>query len=59
MSLDEFVDKYSKEPLNISREESVQIMREAKIIDEDGFLNPLMFSKETVKENRRANKPFI
>ncbi len=59
MTINQFIDEYSDKPLNFTKEENLEIMREAHIIDENGFLDERFFSKETVEENRKENKPFI
>ncbi len=59
MTINEFVDKYSDKPLNFSHEENLRIMRNAHIIDEDGFLDKRFFSEETIKKDREENRPFV
>lgn len=38
-----------------SKEESFFILKEANILDEDGFYDPNWFSEETVRKDRRRN----
>lgn len=41
-----------------TREDAVRFMRNAKIVDESGYLNPEVFSPEAVAADRKTGKPF-
>ncbi|MCU7836502.1 MAG: hypothetical protein KZQ83_14790 [gamma proteobacterium symbiont of Taylorina sp.] len=58
MCIEELTKKAKNFLTDSTPEEQVRLLRDAKIIDNDGFLHPDYFSKETVANNRAENKPF-
>lgn len=54
------LNRRAKESLKskMTREQAIQFMRNANIVDESGYLNPEIFSAEAVQADRETQKPF-
>lgn len=59
MCIEELTKKASSFLEDSSRAEQVKLLRDAKIIDKDGYLHPDYFSKDTVEKNKAKNKPIV
>jgi len=59
MTIDDFIEKIDNGSLQTSHEKEIKIMKSAKIIDEDGYLDEHFFSDETIATNRKNKKVFI
>jgi hypothetical protein len=57
MSIDELIEKAKESSKKRTREEGIQMLRDAHIIDEDGFYCKDFFSEETVRKDREQNNP--
>lgn len=57
MGIDELIVKAKQSSQKRTREEKIQMLKDAKIIGEDGFYLEEFFSKETIEKDRKANIP--
>ncbi len=57
IDIDALIEEIKKQHETRTREQKIQLFKDAKIIDDDGFLHPASFSDEEVREDRAKNKP--
>jgi hypothetical protein len=59
MDIRELTKKIKESASQMSREEKIQLLKDAKIIDESGYYCEEFFSKETVDKDRANGKPLV
>ncbi|VEP15069.1 conserved hypothetical protein [Hyella patelloides LEGE 07179] len=59
MDIRELTKKVQESAKNRTREENIQLLKDAKIIDESGYYCQEFFSKETVAKDKAEGKPLI
>lgn len=59
MDIRELTKKVKESTSQMTREEKIQLLRDAKIIDESGYYCEEFFSKETVAKDRANGKPLV
>ncbi len=59
MDIDELIKKVKESAKTRTRDEDVELLRRAYIIDSDGYFHPKFFSKETVAKDRAQGKPLL
>ncbi len=59
MDIRELTKKVKESASKMTREEKIQLLRDAKIIDESGYYCEKFFSAETVAKDKAQGKPLI
>lgn len=59
MDIRELTKKVQESAKNRTREENIQLLKDAKIIDESGYYCKEFFSEETVAKDKAEGKPLI
>jgi hypothetical protein len=59
MDIRELTKQIKESAKNRTREENIQLLKDAKIIDESGYYCEEFFSEETVAKDRANGKPLI
>ncbi len=59
MDIRELTKKIKESASKMTREEKIQLLKDAKIIDESGYYCEEFFSKETVAKDRANGKPLV
>ena len=59
MDIRELTKKVQESAKKRTREENIQLLKDAKIIDESGYYCPEFFSEETVAKDKAQGKPLI
>ncbi len=59
MDIRELTKKVKESAKKRTREENIQLLRDANIIDESGYYSERFFSKETVAKDKAEGKPLI
>jgi hypothetical protein len=59
MDIRELTKKIQESAKNRTREENIQLLKDAKIIDESGYYCEKFFSAETVGKDKAEGKPLI
>ena len=59
MCIEELTKKAQASIGNTTHEQRVEMLRDAKIIDESGYFHPDYFSKETVEKDKANGHPVI
>lgn len=57
IDIDALIEEIKKQHETRTREQRIQLLKDAKIIDDDGFLHPDYFSEESVRADRAKNHP--
>ena len=59
MDIRELAKKIKESAKTRTREENIQLLKDAKIIDESGYYCEEFFSAETVAKDRANGKPLV
>jgi hypothetical protein len=59
MDILELTKQVKESAKNRTREENIQLLKDAKIIDESGYYCEEFFSAETVAKDRANGKPLV
>jgi hypothetical protein len=59
MDIRELTEKVKESASKMTREEKIQLLKDAKIIDESGYYCKEFFSAETVAKDRANSKPLV
>ncbi|MGD1919237.1 MAG: hypothetical protein ACFCAD_10295 [Pleurocapsa sp.] len=59
MDIRELTKKVKESTSQMTRKEKIQLLKDAKIIDESGYYCEEFFSKETVAKDRANGKPLV
>jgi hypothetical protein len=59
MDIKELTKKVQESAKNRTRKENIQLLKDAKIIDESGYYCQEFFSEETVAKDKAESKPLI
>jgi len=57
MEIQELIEKIKKSSQNRTHAESISLLRNAHIIDSEGYYCSDFFSRETVEKDRKSQKP--
>jgi len=58
MDITEIAKGMKEDLAKMTQKEKFEFLRDAKIIDDEGYYHPDFFSEETVKADREAKTPF-
>jgi len=59
MDIRELTKKVKESASKMTREEKIQLLKDANIIDESGYYCEEFFSQETVAKDRANGKPLV